>query len=92
MSAPNQGINDKFLADLQQLSLELTQEGLFAEFLGIKFETLPNGSIEGTQKGQTTKTLEAARMQDCNPNLVPAAQAGLRANKNDPPMDESWNH
>ena len=92
ISAPNQEIVDQFMADPQQLGLELTQEGSFAKFLGIEFETLDNGSIECTQKGLIAKTLEAARMQDCNPNSVPAAQAGLGADKDSPPMEESWNH
>ena len=60
------------MADLQWLGLELTQERLFAKFLGIKFETLDDGSIECTQKGLIAKTLEATGMQDCNPNSVPA--------------------
>ena len=92
ISAPNQEIIDQFVADLQQLGLELTQQGSFAKFLGIKFKTLDNGSIECAQKGLITKTLEAVGMQDCNPNSVPAAQAGLGADKGGLPMDESWNY
>ena len=91
ISAPNQEIVDQFMADPQQLGLELTQEGSFAKFLGIKLETPDNGSIECNQKGLIANTLEAAGMQDCHPNSVPAAQAGRGAEKDGPPMEESWN-
>ena len=38
ISAPDQARIDKFVSDLRQLNLELTQEGSFSEFLGIKFD------------------------------------------------------
>ena len=72
ISAPNQEIIDQFVADQRQLGVELTQEGSFAKFLGIKFKSLDDGSVECAQKGLIAKTLEAAGIQDCNPNSVPA--------------------
>ena len=92
ISAPTQERIDKFVSDLRNLNFELTQEGSFAEFLGIKFETLPNGSIKCTQKGLIKKTLEAAGMENCNPNSVPAAQAALAADVEGPPMEDPWNY
>ena len=92
ISAPSQERIDKFVNDLRELSFELSQEELFAEFLGIKFTELEDGSIELTQKGLISKTLEAAGMSDCNPNSLPAAQAALGADKDGPPMEETWNY
>ena len=92
ISAPNQKRIDKFVTDMRKLNFELTQEESFAEFLGIKFDTLENGSIKCTQKGLIQKTLEAAGMENCNPNSVPAAQAALGADKDGPPMEDHWNY
>jgi hypothetical protein len=75
IGAPNMKIIDKFVADLRQKGFKLTQEGSFTEFLGIKFDRLPDGSFELTQKGLITKILKATNMEDCNPNSLPAPQA-----------------
>ena len=48
VSAPTQDIIDDFIKQLRDMNLELTQESTFAEFLGIKFETLNNGKIQCT--------------------------------------------
>ena len=92
ISAPTRERIDQFIEDLRQLGFALTVEGSFSEFLGIKFDTKEDGSIECTQKGLIAKTLEAAGMTDCNPNSVPALQATLGADKDGEPMNESWNY
>ena len=38
------------------------------------------------------KTLEAAKMTDCNPNAVPAAHAQLGVDKDGAPMKDTWNY
>ena len=45
ISAPTQGHIDCFVEGLKGLNLELTQEGTFEEFLGIKFKYHDNGMI-----------------------------------------------
>ena len=55
ISAPTQAIIDRFVKDLKGLGFKLTQEGTFKEFLGIKFKTQDNGTIECTQRGLITK-------------------------------------
>jgi hypothetical protein len=80
----------KFVADLRQKGFKLTQEGSFTEFLEIKFDRLPDGSFELTQKGLITKILKATNMEDCNPNSLPAPQAALGADKNGEAYDETW--
>ena len=92
IAAPTQARIDKFVQDLRELNFELTQDESFAEFLGIKFETREDGSIQLTQKGLIKKTLEAASMTDCNPNSTPALQGGLGTDKNGEAMTEPWNY
>ena len=92
IAAPDRRRIDRFVQDLRDLGFELTQEESFAEFLGIKFEDLPDGSIKCTQKGLIQKTLEAANMTDCNPNSVPATQVALSSDKDGEPMKEEWNY
>ena len=92
ISAPNQKIIDEFVSWLRKLGLELTQEGTFEEFLGIKFNFNKDGSIECTQKGLIEKTLQAAKMENCNPNSTPALQTALRSDKDGEPMTETWNY
>jgi len=92
ISVPTQEQIDKFVNDLRELNFELTQEESFEEFLGIKFEMLKDGSIKCTQKALIKKTLKAAGMENCNSNLVPAAQAMLGADKDGPPMEDKWNY
>ena len=92
IAAPNRERIDRFVQDLRDLGFELTQEESFEEFLGIKFETLPDGSIKCTQKGLIQKTLEAANMTHCNPNSVPATQVALGSDNDGEPMKEEWNY
>lgn len=92
ISAPTQARIDEFVKSLKDMGFELTQEGSFAEFLGIKFETMEDGRIHCTQRGLIQKTLKAAGMENCSPNSTPAAQGGLGADKDGPPMDEKWNY
>ena len=92
ISAKNKKEVDEFVQKLRDAGLTLTQEESFSEFLGIKFEKLPNGSIKMSQRGLIEKILETASMTNCNPNSVPAAQAALGTDKEGPDMRESWNY
>ena len=92
IGAPRQEIIDEFVRKLKEKGLELTQEGSFAEFLGIKFTTHKDGSIELTQKGLIEKILKTADMEDCNPNYLPAQMTAIGADKKGEPMNESWNY
>ena len=51
ISAPTQDRIDQFIEGLKQHNLDLTLEGSFEEFLGIKFKYNDDGSIECTQRG-----------------------------------------
>jgi hypothetical protein len=92
ISAPTQDIIDQFLDGLREYGLSVTLEGSFDEFLGIKFERREDGSINCTQKGLIKKILTAACMEDCNPNVTPAATAALGSDPEGEPMSENWNY
>ena len=92
LGAPTQKIMDDFVKELQKRGFHFTQEGSFAEFLGIKFDQLKDGSIELTQKGLITKILAATKMEDCNPNSLPAPGAAVGTDADGEPMKESFNY
>ena len=92
ISASNPQEIDQFVQDLRDMGLVLTKEESFSEFLGIKFEEQPDGSIQMTQKGLIDKVLKTAQMEDCNPNSVPAAMKGLGSDKEGAPFSESWSY
>ena len=84
---------DKLIASLRAKGFELTKEGTFSEFLGIKFETdQETGRIHLSQKGLIAKIIETTGMKDCNPNWTPAAQVALDKDEDGEPMQEAWNY
>ena len=87
-----QGICDKFLADIRNLNFTLTVEESFNEYLGISYESLPNGHVNMTQKGLIQKIIDTAGMSDCNPNFTPAARETLGIDPEGEPMTESWSY
>ena len=60
---------------MKELSAEftLTDEGTLADYLGIHFKTLPDGTFEATQTGLIDKIIDAAGLTDCNPRDLPMA-------------------
>jgi hypothetical protein len=82
---------DKLVEDLRALGFELTREGDFSEFLGIKMEKQKDGSIQLTQKGLIDKIIRATDMEDCNPNFLPAT-APLGSDPDGLPMSEKWSY
>jgi hypothetical protein len=93
ISAKQQEDIDEMVARLQKKGFELTREGTFSEFLGIKLEKNPdNGSINMTQKGLISKIIEATGMTGCNPNWTSASTTPIGSDPDGEPMDESWNY
>ena len=93
VAAPNPNLIDKFVTDLKQRGFELTKEGSFSEYLGIKFEeNSEDGTITLTQKGLIKKILQATGMENCSPNRHPAAAAALGIDPDGPPHHESFNY
>jgi hypothetical protein len=84
---------DKLVANLRDHGFELTQEGSFSEFLGIKFEYSNNGkTLTMTQKRLIQKIFKTAKMEDCNPNWTPASSQALGIDPDGEPMHEEWNY
>ena len=84
---------DKLVSDLRSHGFELTQEGDFSEFLGIKFEYSNDGkTLTMTQKGLIQKVIKAAHMEDCNPNWTPASSQALGIDPDGAVMHEEWNY
>jgi histone deacetylase 1/2 len=93
VAAPSSDLIDEFVADLKNRGFELTREGSFSEFLGIKFEEdTEAGAITLTQKGLIKKVIAAAGLEHCNPNHTPAAASALGIDPDGEPYQESWNY
>ena len=72
---------------------ELTREGSFSEFLGIKFvHNKETGAFTAMQQGLIKKILSVTAMEDCNPNWIPAAPTTLGIDPDGEPMDEEWSY
>ena len=82
---------DRLVDDLHHLGFELTREGDFSEFLGIKLQKRGDGSIVLNQRGLIDKILKATCLEDCKPNTLPASTP-LGSDPDGPPMSESWSY
>jgi hypothetical protein len=93
VAAPTSVLIDEFVSELKNRGFELTREGSFSEFLGIKLEEDSEaGTITLTQKGLIKKVIAAAGLEQCNPNRVPAAASALGIDPDGEPYKESWNY
>jgi hypothetical protein len=93
IAAENPEDVEKVVSDLRSHAFELTQEGSFSEFLGIKFEySNDRKTITMTQKGLIQKIIKASKMEDCNPNWTPASTQALGIDPDGEPIDEEWNY
>ena len=90
IAAKSKDTVDKLVARLREKGFELTQEGSFSEFLGIKFDNLPDGSIHMTQKGLIKKIIAATGMEDCKGNFTPQSTTPLGSDPDGEPMREDW--
>ena len=83
---------NRFLSQLSAKGFEFTQEGDFSEYLGIKLEKRPNGSVEMTQKGLISKIISATGLENCHPNWNPASQLCLGSDPTGPYYDGPWTY
>jgi hypothetical protein len=90
IAAPTEEAADAFIQRLREHGYQLTKEGTFTEFLGIKFDKQSNGSIELTQKGLIDKIIKATGLEDSNPNWLPHSQTSLGTDPDGLPMNEDW--
>jgi hypothetical protein len=93
IAAPMVELINTFVDGLKAKGFELTKEGSFSEFLGIKFEEDTSaGSITMTQTGLIKKIIATTKMENCNPNWVPADKEALRIDPEGKPMEEDWSY
>ena len=83
---------DNLIESLKKSGFELTKEGTFAEYLGIQYTTLSNGSILMNQPGLIQKIVDATEMNGCNPNRTPATKEALGMDPEGKRMTEKWNY
>jgi hypothetical protein len=82
---------DDFLSELCRHKFDLTVEGSFTEYLGIKFDhDKTAGTITMTQKGLINKIIKATGLENCHPNWTPASTLALGVDPDGPPMSEAW--
>ena len=83
---------DLLVAQLREHGMTLTPEASLAEFLNIKYEHQPDGSIHLTQRGLIKKILKAASMEDCHPISTPAEARALGSDPDGPAISEQWSY
>ena len=92
VAAKSEAVIEELVDALTKKGFELTREATFSEFLGIKYNELPDGSIDMTQKGLIDKVIAATDMENCNPKHTPALKAALGLDPDGAPMSESWSY
>ena len=92
IQAPNKKVVDNLIQQLRNMGFELTFEGSFSEYLGIKYSKINENEVKMTQEGLIKKIMEAAGMQDCNSNRTPTTKEALGSDENGQPMEDEWNY
>ena len=92
VAAKSEAVIHELVEALTKKGFELTREATFSEFLGIKYNELPDGSVDMTQKGLIEKVIAATDMENCNSKHTPALKAALGLNPDGEPMSESWSY
>ena len=93
VATPDKKAADKLVQDLLEQGFELTREGSFSEFLGIKLEcNTDSKALTLTQSGLIKRIIEVTDMADCKPNWTPASQLALGSDPDGEPMDDTWSY
>ena len=97
-AGPNQRMIDEEITLLgmkqkhEENPLEFRDEGELSAFLGIKIEQRNKNEFYVSQPGLIAKVLEAAGMNDCNPNSTPSSLEPLGPDIEGEPMNERWEY
>ena len=92
IQAPNQTIIDNLISSIESKGFELTREGTFSEYLGIKYNKDESGIITMTQEGLIQKIIEATGMEECNSNRTPSIKEALGSDPEGESMTDEWNY
>ena len=84
---------DELICRLTKCGFELTREGSFSEFLGIKFvHDKETGTITAMQHGLDQENSCSDINGRLHPNWVPATPTALGIDPDGEPMDEEWSY
>ena len=84
---------DQLIQRLTSQGFELTREGTFSEYLGIKFVRNDiQRTFTLTQKGLISKIVNTTGLTNCNGNWTPTTQLGLGIDPDGTPMQENWSY
>ena len=92
VQAPKKEIVDEFISKLKKDGLDLTVEGTFSEYLGIKYNKSHEDTIKMTQEGLIQKIIDTTEMEGCNSSPTPTTVEGLSSNEEGKAMTDSWNY
>jgi hypothetical protein len=67
-------------------------EGSLTDYLGIHFETRPNGTIQATQTGLIDKIISATGLLDCKTSDMPTSQVPLGHDADGESYSEDWHY
>ena len=91
--AKSPAVAAKFIAKLEAMGFELTQEESLCEYLGINLTRDNNKrTFTLTQQGLIDKVVAATGLQNCNPNSLPAAQVALGSDPDGVSIQEKWSY
>lgn len=93
IAAKTKATANQFIAQMKDKGFEITPQGTFAEYLGIKYQREGLGPITLTQPFLIRKLLLVTGLQDANPNWTPASAEALGKDPDgDPVWSETWNY
>lgn len=82
---------DQLVTDLRNLGFDLTREGDFTEFLGIKLTNNTDGTITLTQQGLIDKIVKAVHLETSNSVCTPTS-GPLGSDPDGDKMLDTWNY
>ena len=93
IGAKNDADVNILIEQLRGHGFTLECEGSFTAHLGLQFVAdVTTRSVALSQPGLIQKIVEAAGMENCNPNHTPAKLTALRSDPDGEAMDEPWDH
>ena len=82
----------EFVHAMEDKGFDITPQGSFTEYLGIKYERRPNGEVSLSQPFLIEKIVRATGLEEGNPNWTPSTVEALGKDPDGPPMQETWNY
>ena len=79
---------DALVDKLRARGFDLSREGSFTKFLGLKVERANDKSITLTQPALIEKVIKTTGLENCNPNHTPTKLTALGSDPDGEPMDE----